>query len=99
QKLTADALQISPLVEQLGTANVPEKTQKLIHRDKAQAILATKLLNQFDVVSAITHFMNAGDPTEAAKVLFACLNALDGIRTENAEDFGVLGILTTIEFQ
>lgn len=97
QRLTNDTFIVSPLVEQLGSANVTPDTQKLIHLEKAQSILAKKALNQFDALTAIRHFQNAGKSRDAAQVLFVALNALNELSGRNVDDFGLLEIWTNTD--
>ncbi len=94
QRLTSDILIMSPLVQQLGPANITVDTQKLIHLEKAQSILGKKALNQFDALTAINHFESAGRVEDAAGVLCVALNELNEVSAQDVEDFGLLQIWT-----
>ena len=95
QRLTNDTLIMSPLVQQLGPANIAVGTQKLIHLEKAQSILGKKALNQFDALTAINHFESAaGRAEDAVGVLCVALNELNEVSAQDVDDFGLLQIWT-----
>jgi tetratricopeptide (TPR) repeat protein len=97
QRLTSDMSIMSPLVEQLGPANITVETQKRIHLEKAQSILETKNLNQFDALAAIKHFESAGRLEDAVGVLCVALNELNEVSAQDVDDCGLLEIWTHVD--
>ncbi len=91
QRMSNDSYMISPLVQRLGSSDIPPKRQKVVNGVLGLRVLAKRHLNQWDAFSAVSYFIKAEAHQNAILVLLQALHAI----SEKGEisDDALLGLL------
>jgi hypothetical protein len=75
QKDQEQLFMVSPLLTHLGSPDLSSEETRAIHIELAEYILKSRVLEPFEIFSAISHFHRAGDFDDAGTVLIRALMA------------------------
>lgn len=89
QRDVRDHLLVSPLVKTLGETDLHPNTRKASHFLLGHRILKNGVLDQLDVINAVSHFVAAESLDDAGYVLIFALSHLNNTTTP-VRDYGLL---------